>query len=370
MRVLYFVERFWPYIGGVEVVSARVLPELAKRGYELTVVTSRDQRDLADHDRYLGLDVHRLRFDEAVRSNDIELIAEIKAAFASLKSEIRPDLVHCVFTGATIYFPVMTAGVAPAPTIVSSHGSWPPVMMAPHGLLRRTIDVADWWTACSEAARAELIEVEPDLAGRSQTILNGLDAPPAGPSPLPFDPPVLLCSARVQPEKGLDLAVAAVALLRDEFPNLRLRIVGGGTALDDLVAQAEREGIGDAVEFLGWRSPEDISGLVDEATIILVPSRLEGFGLIALESMLGARPVVATSVGGLPEVLGDDGGLLVEPESPPALADAVAFLLRDPARAREIGLAGRKRAQAVFPLRRCVDAYDNLYRTLANGHAS
>ena len=164
-----------------------------------------------------------------------------------------------------------------------------------------------------------------------------------------------------------------MALLRDEFPNLRLRIAGGGTALDGLVAQAARgRRSRDAVEFLGWRSPEDIPGLVDEATIILVPSRLEGFGLIALESMLGARPVDRRrrTSAGCPEVLGDDGGLLVEPESPTALADAVAGLLRDPARAREIGLAGRKRAQAVFPLRRCVDAYDKLYRTLANGHAS
>ena len=110
---------------------------------------------------------------------------------------------------------------------------------------------------------------------------------------------------------------------------------------------------------------------MDEATIVLVPSRLEGFGLIALEGMLGARPVVATRVGGLPEVLGDDGGLLVEPESPEAIATAVAVLLRDPSYAQSVAAAGRRRAQAVFPLRRSVDAYESLYRNLtANGHAS
>jgi glycosyltransferase involved in cell wall biosynthesis len=264
-----------------------------------------------------------------------------------------------------------TANICPSPMILSVHGSWPPVKLAPTGILRKTIDVSTWFTACSEAARGELLEIDDSLAGRTQTILNGLDPPPFEPSPLSFDPPVLLCSARVQPEKGMDLAIDAVARLRDEFPGIRLRIVGGGTCLEELEAQVARLGLGDSVEFAGWRSPEDIAGLIDEATIVLVPSRLEGFGLIALEGMLGARPVVASNVGGLPEVLGDDGGLLIEPENPEAIVRAVRSLLGDPAYAQTVAAAGRKRAQAVFPLHRCVDDYENLYRNLTtNGHAS
>jgi glycosyltransferase involved in cell wall biosynthesis len=369
MRVLYFVERFWPYIGGVEVMSARVMPELVKRGFELTVVTTSDGDKLPARDSYLGLDLRRLPLDDAIRSGDIERIVGVRRRFAALKAEVQPDLVHCAFTGATIYFPVMTAGVARAPMLLSSHGSWPPVRMAPNGLLQKAIDVAEWWTACSQAALDDLTAVDPSVSSRSQTIYNGLDPPPGEPTPLPLDPPVLLCAARIEPEKGLDLALSALALLREEFPRLRLRIVGHGSAADDLVAQAAHEGVLDSVELLGWRSPEQMAGLVDEATILLSPSRREGFGLIALEGMLGARPVIATRIGGLPEVLGEDGGILVEPESPPALAAAVAGLLRDPARAHDLGLAGRRRAQAVFPLRRCVDAYEDLYRTLANGHA-
>jgi glycogen synthase len=370
VRVLYFVERFWPCIGGVEVISAHVLPELARRGIEYTVVTGGDGDTMPDRDSYRGLDVRRLTFEASLRSNDLEQITEVRGRFAAIKEELRPDLLHCVFTGASIYFPVMTAGVAPSPMLFSSHGSWPPVRMAPRGLLQRAIDISDWWTACSDAALAELVAVDGSVAARSQTILNGLDPPPGEPSPLPFDPPVLLSAARLEPEKGLDLAISAAASLRAEFPGLRLRIAGSGTAVDDLIAHADREGVTDLVEFLGWRSPEDIARLVDEATMVLVPSRREGFGLVALEGMLGARPVIATRIGGLPEVLGEDGGVLIEPESARALADAIAVLLRDPTLARDIGLSGRKRAQAVFPLRRCVDAHEALYRSLVNGHAS
>lgn len=372
MRVLYFVERFWPYIGGVEVVSARVLPELVRRGIDVTIVTCRDDLNLAERDTYEGVDVRRLRMDQAMRSADVEAIAEIQAETAAIKREVEPDLVHIVLTGACVYFPVMTANVAPAPTLLSVHGSWPPVhFFAPVGLLRRALAISDRFTACSDSALVDLLAVDDSIAGRAETILNGLDPPPFEPSPLPFDPPVLLCAARIQPEKGIDVAIDAVRLLRDEFPDIRLRIVGDGIALGDLTAQVARLGLEGSVELAGWRSPEDIPRLVDEATIVLVPSRLEGFGLIALEGMLGTRPVVATRVGGLPEVLGDDGGLLVEPESPEAIAGAVSSLLRDPAHAQSVAAAGRRRAQAVFPLRRSVDAYESLYRTLtANGHAS
>jgi glycogen synthase len=370
LRVLFFVERFWPYIGGVEVISARLMPELAKRGIEYTIITSGDGDRMPERDTYEGLEIRRLPFDDAVRSNDIEQIANVRSRFAALKKDVQPDLMHCIFTGATIYFPVMTAAVAPAPMIFSSQGSWPPVRMVPRGLLTRAIEMADWWTACSQAALDDLLAIDPGVATRSQTIFNGIVPPPGDPSPLPFDPPVLFCSARIEPEKGLDLLLSALPALLQEFPGLRLRVAGNGTALDDLVAQAGREGVADSVEFLGWRSPDEIPGLVDEATIVLVPSRREGFGMIALEGMIGARPVVAANIGGLPEVLGDDGGILVEPESPAALAEGIAGLLRDPARAREVGLAARKRAQAVFPLRRCVDAHERLYRSLVNGHAS
>lgn len=371
MRVLFFVERFWPFIGGIEVISAKVVPELARRGIEIEVLTTQDEGSLPELDVYEGITVHRLPMDGAIRNNDIDAIADIRIRMAELKQRFRPDLLHMVFMGPGVYFGFTTAHVSPCPIVLSFHGSWLRPELLRNTVLRRAIDVSSWYVACSEAALSDLRSVSERIGPRSSTILNGLDAAIADPSPLDFDDPVLFCSARVEPEKGMDLAIDAVGLLRDEFPRLRLRIAGDGTEVSALRERAERAGLGGVVEFLGWQHPDRIPGLIDEATAVLVPSRREGFGLIALEGMLGRRPVVAARVDGLPEVLGDDGGILVAPESATALADGIRNVLGDREYAERVANAGRNRAQARFALERCVDDHVNLYRdVIANGHAT
>jgi glycosyltransferase involved in cell wall biosynthesis len=171
-------------------------------------------------------------------------------------------------------------------------------------------------------------------------------------------------------EKGIDVAIEAFDSLRADYPGARLLIAGDGPVREQLEPGLAGRGLDGAVEFLGWRSPDAIAGLIEEASIVLVPSRSEGFGLIALEGMLGARPVVASRVGGLPEVLGADGGLLVEPDDPGALAGAIGSLLADPAHAQSLAAVGRGRALSRFSLRRCVDDHEALYRRLTSKHAA
>src|SRR5436305_1539597 len=125
MRILYMVERFWPYIGGVEVMAAKVLPLLSGRGHEFVVVTSRDDPKLAEHDEFRGIPVRRLPLIDALRANDPERIVEMRTQIAELCRELSPDLVHVVFTGPTIYYAASTQAAHNAPTLLSFHGSWP-----------------------------------------------------------------------------------------------------------------------------------------------------------------------------------------------------------------------------------------------------
>jgi glycosyltransferase involved in cell wall biosynthesis len=107
---------------------------------------------------------------------------------------------------------------------------------------------------------------------------------------------------------------------------------------------------------------------MNTATLVLIPSRRESFCLVALEAALMARPLVATRVGGLPEVVvHQQTGLLVEREDVRGIADAVSFLLERPETAAQMGKAARLRAREVFSWDRCVDAYDTLYRRLFIG---
>jgi glycogen(starch) synthase len=108
--------------------------------------------------------------------------------------------------------------------------------------------------------------------------------------------------------------------------------------------------------------------VINTATLMIVPSRYrEPFALVAVEAAQMARPVVATRTGGLEETVAHgESGLLVEHESPGALADAIAFLFDHPVAAARLGSAGRRRAAELFGLERCVDAYERLYRRLAS----
>ena len=189
------------------------------------------------------------------------------------------------------------------------------------------------------------------------------------PAPLSFDSPRLLCLGRLVEEKGFDVALVAFASLLARYPEARLIIAGDGPARPDLEQQASTLGIWDAVEFTGWVAPEKAPELINTASVVVIPSRWqEPFGLVALEAALMARPIVATRVGGLPEiVVHQRTGLLVENENSKAISEAIAFLLDRPETATRMGREARIRVLKEFSWRAHVDSYDVLYRELITG---
>jgi len=262
--------------------------------------------------------------------------------------------------------------------MITRHRSWchciNRMRVIPGGwsILGRTLRSADWVTGGSAAVLDEARQLVPEITARSSLIYYGLDAPALRPAPLPFEGPRLLCLGHLVPEKGFDLALKAFAIIIARFPHARLVIASGGSARPALERQVTELGLTDHVDFLGWVEFERMPALLNSVTMVLMPSRqLEGFGLVALEAALMARPVVATRVGGLPEVvLHEQTGLLVEPEDGTALAAAIAWLFAHPERATQMGQAARRRAQEVFSWERCVDAYDALYRKLSTKEAA
>jgi glycogen(starch) synthase len=163
------------------------------------------------------------------------------------------------------------------------------------------------------------------------------------------------------------VALSAFATVRGRFPGTRLVVAGDGPEREKLERQASALGLIDSVEFAGRVAPETAAHLIDASTLVVIPSRLEGFGLVALEAAWMARPVVATRVGGLLEVVvHEQTGLLVENENSHALAEGIALLLDNPETATKLGRAARSRAEEVFGWERHVDAYEALYRKLEN----
>jgi len=257
----------------------------------------------------------------------------------------------------------------PTPTLISLHGLGPKLPQQTP-LTEQLLTSGQWVAAVSDAILKQARNFLPSITPRSSIVYDGLDIPALPPAPLDFSHPTLLCLGRLTSEKGFDTAVASFARVVRHVPRARLIIAGDGPERPSLERTVRTLGLQAAVEFLGWVTPDRVPALLNDVTLVLVPSRYEAFGLTALEAAQMARPVVATRVGGLPEVVVDgETGLLVEPDDPAALARAIVTLLQDRVRADRLGQAARKRAQHVFSLKRCVDAYESLYHELVHTKA-
>ncbi len=172
--------------------------------------------------------------------------------------------------------------------------------------------------------------------------------------------PVIGVVARLTPIKGLsDLIFAAPSVLR-RCPEARFLLVGDGEMRPALEAQARELGLGDRLTFAGFRA--DVPSVMAGMDLVALPSLNEGMGRVLVMAMALGKPIVATRVGGVAELLGDgEAGLLVPARDPPALAEAIGTLLLDPARAAALGEAGRRRAPR-YSAQAMLDALAKVYR--------
>jgi glycosyltransferase involved in cell wall biosynthesis len=167
--------------------------------------------------------------------------------------------------------------------------------------------------------------------------------------------------------KGVDVLVRAFAELAADVPGARLRLVGGGDAVQDHLRLAAELGVADRVEAAGELTGQALADAVRTAAVAVLPSRTEAesFGMVLVEAMACGTPVVGSAVGGIPHAVADgETGLLVPPGDPAALAAACRKLLADGELADRLGAAGRLRAEQRFAWPGLMARYTDLFRSL------
>jgi glycosyltransferase involved in cell wall biosynthesis len=273
----------------------------------------------------------------------------------------RPAIVHTHLVHADFYG-LTAARVARVPVLASTkHGFNDFRERRAFALADRAVALRlDLHIAISRGLARYLSEVE-GFAETGFTVVHYGIEPGAEPAAYAGGAPRLACVGRLVPVKGHATLLRAFAEARAAMPALELDVVGTGPLDGELRALSARLGVEEAVRFRGHVA--QVARVYEEAAVVVVPSLGEGFGMVALEAMERGRPVVASAVGGLPEIVAHgETGLLVPPGDVGALASALVELASDHARAAACGEAGRRRAVAEFAQARCTARTAELYR--------
>jgi len=338
-------------IGGSERHLLTLLPALRGHGVEPLFV---GLDDLASDPEpfYRALDAEHVRL-ACPRDLDPALAWRLRRELRRL----RPALVHTHLVHADLYG-ALAAGRTPLVSTKHNDDRFRlgPFRYVERGLARRAARLI----AISESLRRFCVDRVGLPSAKVEVVHYGLDALPepwgdAGALTLPDDARVLLCVSRLAPQKGVDVAIRALARVREQEPRAVLVVLGEGQERSRLEALA-----GEGVYLPGRVG--DVAAWYRRAEVLVHPARWEGFGLALLEAMLAGTPVVATRVSAAPEIVeAGTTGLLVPADDPAALADAVASLLADPARASALGAAGLDRARRQFSVARMAERTAAVY---------
>ena len=288
-------------------------------------------------------------------------------------AEVKPDIVH-THLGSSGFLGCLAARSLGVPAVSSIHAIPGAADLRARARLKLTAAARRRGAAriitVSEAARRAYLASGLDSPHRVVAIHNGIDVVPEPGTGaavrrelrLDGDAVVLGMFSALRPEKGHDVAIQALGLLRPRFPKLRLLIAGDGPIRGDLSGLAQPHG--DAIVMTGARF--DVMRLLDATDLCLQPSRSDAFPTTLLEAMAASVPVLATAVGGIPEiVVHERTGILIDaPPTAERLAEAIASLLEDPRRRSELADAGRRRYQDRFTADPWVHRTRALYDTV------
>jgi glycosyltransferase involved in cell wall biosynthesis len=345
-------------ISGSENHLLQLLPQLTERGFDVRVVMLHEgepgAQEFAARLRAAAIPVDELRLPRALDPVAFTRLGRIVRR--ERPAILHTHLVHADFHG------LVAGRIARVPVLVSTKHGFNAFRdgRAFAAADRAVAGLADVHIAISAGLARYLAEREGFDASSFEIVHYGIASGPE-PAALPGVPRLAIVG-RLIPIKGHEVLFRALAAVRKDLPEITVDVAGDGPLDGELRETAARLGLGGTATFLGRVAPA--ASVLERAQLVVVPSFGEGFGMVALEAMERGRPVIASAVGGLPEIV-DDGrtGILVRSGDADGLAAAIRELVSDPHRAQAFGRAGRARAIEQFSQERCTDRIEELYRS-------
>jgi L-malate glycosyltransferase len=326
--------------------------------YEVRIALLKHRNDFADVLAAAGIPVVALH-----RRGPLDAGAVWR--FAREVRRFRPHVLHSFLFPANLLAAVVGRALRVPRLVVSQRSSYQAGLASPwRGLARLGHRLADRVVVNSRAALDEEI-----AAGCPPRLLfhvpnaapdhgSGTEGPPDGVPASGF----VLSLGQLDAAKGHRVLIAAWPAVARAHPEARLVFVGDGPCRPELEDQARALGVMASVTFAGFRAPA--RPFVSASRLLVQPSLTEGMPNAVLEAMSAGRPVVASRIGGLPElVVHGETGLLVAPSDPDALAAAIVRVLSDPAGGARMGAAGAARARSLYSIESVRQAFEDIYGT-------
>jgi glycosyltransferase involved in cell wall biosynthesis len=366
IKLLKFVSAF--AIGGTEKQFVQLARSIDRDRFDLSIACLQRFGQLLTEMEASGVPLDEYRINSL--HNHVTLREQVRFARDIRRRGI--DIVHTYGFYANV-FAILPARMARGPLVVASIRDTGVYLTEMQKRVQRLVcRFADHILVNAEAVKSWLVQTgyRPD---KITVIHNGIVpvVPPPGITPealrrdLGFrsDTSIVAVHCRLSEMKGIDYFLDAASLILERFPHTRFLVIGDGNHKKSLEEHAARAGIQDRVVFTGFRL--DMSALLSAITISVSPSLSEGLSNSLLEALAAAIPVVATRVGGNPELILDGvTGLLIPPRDPVALAAAVSRLLADPDFGTSLGRAGREMILSRFSMAQAVRRTELFYQDL------
>ena len=373
MRIAQVSPWFYPHLGGVESHVQSLSRELAARGHEVTVVTTRHDTSSPRRETMDGFEIVR------VKPRLVAMRTPIAPRIRSALRGIPADVIHAHLPPPlSAHYAADVAEPRGVPLVVPHHCDvdLPSLIGAlVETLYRRSLGPSTLRRAAKVIVTTRTYAATSRYVWRHSPVVipNAVDAERFTPDVdgrsvrarlrIPADRPVALLVGRIVPHKGVEHFIEAARYL----PGVQLLVAGEGASLESMERLAAALNVEDRVRFLGRVAQEDLPRVYAACDVFVLPSvsRLEAFGIVALEAMATGKPVVVTDIPGVREVI-EDGreGLLTDPVNPQDLADKVRRLIEDPGLRREMGRLGREKVLSSFTVERVADQVLRVYEAV------
>jgi glycosyltransferase involved in cell wall biosynthesis len=370
LRIVYLIDKMGA--GGAQTHLRSLASRLDRERFSTEVVCLTRGGVSADRLRLEGVPVTVLGVSRLYSPSAVPAFLR----FAARLRRLSPAVVHTYLSTANVF----GSAAARAALIEGLITTRRDTGFADGWLMRRALSLTNRWARRVVAVSEDTARIARQREGiaepRLTVIPNGVDLDRFGPTGrrdearaalgIPLSARLLATVSHLTPIKGIDVLVEAAPAIRAAVPGAHFLVAGRGIEQERVQRRIHALGLGKEFRLLG--SYDDVPGLLEAADLFVLPSRSEGQPNAVIEAMAMGLPVVASRVGGVPEVARHDReALLVEPDEPERLAGACREVLTTPDLAERLGRAGRERARAEFSLPTMLRRYADLYADVARG---